>query len=70
MLAISDKPRVPLYPGQASALATPTRKAGTPTIVPSSSSEPSRAKGVNGVAVRLSLSLDRFEGKGKQSPSF
>jgi hypothetical protein len=25
-----------------------------------------RAKGANGVAVRLSLSVDRFEGKGKQ----
>jgi hypothetical protein len=34
--------------------------------IPSSSSEPERAQGESGVAARLSLSLDRFEGEGKQ----
>ena len=44
-----------------------SRAASAPraTTVPSSSSEPIRAEGANGVSVRTSLSLDRFEGKGK-----
>jgi Protein of unknown function (DUF3006) len=35
-------------------------------MIPLSSSEPIGAEGADGVAVHLSLSLDRFEGKGKQ----